>query len=972
MPPIRRVHRTFAREPNGGTDLHALRCEGGWSAASRDLWIVLSIGKLAAGPAAGRYYVEQVAQGREDYYAGEGEAPGQWAGSGATTLGLGGQVDEEGFSRLLGAADPATGELLRRPLASGAVAGFDLTFRAPKSVGVLWGVADADLAREIRLGHEAAVAGALGYLEDEACRARRGAGGAVQVRGGGFVAAAFRHRSSRAGDPLLHTHVVVANATQGPDGRWTALDGRELYRHAKTAGYLYQAVLRTELSERLGVEWDVVANGTADLVGVSRHVIEHFSQRRADIVEHMRARGERSARAAQVATLETRRAKDYGVPVDRLREDWRARAAEHGFDRCALERVLDRPRWCDVEDNESVARRLEGPDGLTRERSTFCRREVVQAFAEAARDGARVEAIEAAADAFLDRRDVVALDESAGELRYSTRELLQVERDLLDGAERRRSEGAGRADVSDVEVALAFRPTLSNEQRELVASLTRDGDGVQVVRAPAGAGKTFALDSAREAWQRSGVPVLGCALSARAACELRVQAAIDATTIARLTHALDRGAALSHGGVLVVDEAGMVGTRDLARLADAASHAEAKLVLVGDDRQLPEIEAGGAFRALADRLGATELREVRRQREQWDRDALAALRSGDAERFAREYHDHGRIVVAPTADDAREALVNDWWRSFERGEQALMIAHRRADVADLNERARERLRAAGELRPDEMVTDARFFAAGDRVVATRNDRGIGILNGQTGTLAEIRDHRLTVELDDGRSVEVPSGYVEDGGLDHGYAITAHLAQGATVDRTFVLGSDELYSEWAYTALSRHRDEARFYVTASPTFLNQAPEPLRTDDDVAGAVARMLDDSRAEHLALHGLARDHLAEALGEDLDRAHAQLDEVEERLAALQDERDGLRWYQRSEREQIDVILDGHTRAQGYWRERVDDLREQLAGRPAAPEPSELWRAADPLSASDVGLEFDLPAPAPDLAPDIGLDFGP
>jgi conjugative relaxase-like TrwC/TraI family protein len=125
-------------------------------------------------------------------------------------------------------------------------------------------------AQEVRLGHEAAVAGALGYLEREACRARRGAGGRVQVPGDGFVAAAFRDRSSRAGDPLLHTHVVVANATRGPDGRWTALDGRELYRHAKTAGYLYQAVLRAELTERLGVEWTEVENGTADLRGVSR------------------------------------------------------------------------------------------------------------------------------------------------------------------------------------------------------------------------------------------------------------------------------------------------------------------------------------------------------------------------------------------------------------------------------------------------------------------------------------------------------------------------------------------------------------------------------------------------------------------------------------------------------------------------------------------------------------------------------
>ncbi len=136
------------------------------------------------------------------------------------------------------------------------MAGFDLTFRAPKSVGVLFGIGEPEVVREIVQAHEAAVGEALGYLEREACVARRGHGGAVFVRGRGFVAAAFRHRSSRAGDPLLHTHVVVASATQGPDGRWTALDGRLLYRHAKTAGFLYQAALRAEITGRLGLEWE--------------------------------------------------------------------------------------------------------------------------------------------------------------------------------------------------------------------------------------------------------------------------------------------------------------------------------------------------------------------------------------------------------------------------------------------------------------------------------------------------------------------------------------------------------------------------------------------------------------------------------------------------------------------------------------------------------------------------------------------
>ena len=262
---------------------------------------VLSVGKIMSGPAAAAYYLDQVAQGREDYYAGEGEEKGRWVGSGTRLLEWGGEVNGDDFVSLLGGAG------VRKPRANG-VAGFDLTFRAPKSVSVLWAIAPADVVRELRAGHDAAVAEALGYLEREGCRGRRGTDGVVQVRGEGFVGAAFVHRSSRAGDPLLHTHVVVGNLVHGPDGRWTALDGRHLYRHQKAAGFLYQAVLRRELTERLGLDWGPVREGAADVRGVPRAVVEHFSRRRAEILEHMAAHGGRSAASAEIAALETRRA----------------------------------------------------------------------------------------------------------------------------------------------------------------------------------------------------------------------------------------------------------------------------------------------------------------------------------------------------------------------------------------------------------------------------------------------------------------------------------------------------------------------------------------------------------------------------------------------------------------------------------------------------------------------------------------
>jgi conjugative relaxase-like TrwC/TraI family protein len=317
---------------------------------------MLSIGKLAAGPDAGRYYTDALVEGREDYYAGELEPPGEWLGGGAALLELPDHVGEKGLLRLLEARDPGSGLPLRSPLVEGAVAGFDLAFKAPKSVSILFGISEPDVTREVVHAHEAAVREAMAYLEREACGVRRGHGGAIAMRGGGFVAAAFRHRTSRAGDPLLHTHVVVGNAVQGDDGRWSALDGRLLYRHAKTAGFLYQAALRSELTDRLQVRWNTVERGTADIAGMPRRVIEHFSQRRAEVLALMAERNEHSARSAQIATLETRRRKEYDVPIEPLRADWRARAAKHGLDRVSLDSLLGR----------DVAPALEQPDAASR------------------------------------------------------------------------------------------------------------------------------------------------------------------------------------------------------------------------------------------------------------------------------------------------------------------------------------------------------------------------------------------------------------------------------------------------------------------------------------------------------------------------------------------------------------------------------------------------------------------------------
>lgn len=910
--------------------MHKVQFHPGVFAGSNDRVRVLSIGKLS-GPNSERYYTNSVAKGREDYYSGRGEAPGRWVGTGTDLLmETDREVAADDLAALLQGRSPAGGERLRKRMSARSVSGFDLTFSAPKSVSVLYGIGDERIAGAARSAHDAAVDQALGYLERTACWTRRGFGGREHVHGQGFVGAAYRHRTSRSGDPGLHTHVVVANMTRQPDGAWTALDARHLYRQSKTAGYLYQAALRAHLSQQLGVRWTGVHNGSADIEGVPRTILQQFSRRRAEILEQMAERGEHSARAAQVAALDTRQGKDYDVPIDGLRADWRARAEEHGFGPAELGELLERSESFPEREIAGLQAALAAQE-LTRESSTFDRRHVLRAWAELAQQGADVSDLERVADEWMQSSASVALEANRGgpwEPRHSTPEMLRCERELVKDSQARRGAGAGRAQEQTVDAVLAERRELSDEQARMVRQLTTSGDGVQVVRAAAGTGKTYALDAAREVWERDGYQVRGCAVAARAAVELQDQTAIQSTTLARLQHELRRGSDLTAQTVLIVDEAATVGTRDMADIARHASETDAKLVLSGDDRQLPEIEAGGAFRGLAKRLGTVELQEVRRQRAEWDREALAALRDGKVDRWLQAYREHDRVHAGHDAASTRALLVDDWYTAHRNHPQddSVMIALRRSDVADLNARARDRLRDAGHLGEVEVEAAGKQLAEGDRVIACRNDHQTGLANGSRGTVLQVDGDRrgVTVGLDDGRKVDVPSAYLDEGHLDHGYAMTAHRAQGTTVDRVYVMGSDELYREWGYTALSRHREEAHFYVNIADGQL-----ALQLGPDEPGSEGQVFDQlrrSRSKQMATDILGDSGaIPEPEPFDFDQpspAFAAIREYEaalERLALSEIELAATSRLARGRRSELLRRIEGQRRAVEHWQAEID-----------------------------------------------------
>src|SRR6266540_3711457 len=877
------------------------RWGGVWGGRS----MVADIAKLSVGRE--DYYVREVAENREEYLSGHGESPGRWLGRGAAGLEQDGVASTEGFVRMFHGRHPETGELLGRPHGEHGVPAFDVVLRPTKSVSLLYGLGDARVAATVLEAHHEATAEALGYLEDHV-GARRGHGGCDHVQGNGLLAVGFDHRTSRAGDPLLHTHVIVANRVQGPDGRWTALDGRDLYRHRLAADAIYRGVYQRALTRSLGVAWsDADRWGNRELAGMPAELLRGVLGRQRQATTDVAAGDD------QAATPTTDMAGVGGV-----------------FDRLA------------------------GPEGLTAQASTFARPEVIAALGEQLVGADRGE-LEALADRFLEDRAVsVVADRTVGERRWSTPELLEVEQRLVAGALDRRGEQAGVCSPEVVREALAEHPTAGEDQAGMVRDLTLSGDGVRVVVGKAGTGKTYALGVARHAFALDGYRVVGAAPTGIAATSLEAEGFEEVATVDRLIHELDQDARANHASraarhhhdqtegvvldgrsVLVVDEAGMVGSRKLTRLLDHAQRAGAKVVLVGDDRQLGAIDAGGGFRGLRVRLGASVLSENRRQQQAWEREALELVRDGQVDQAVDAYREHQRMVPATSKTELTLNLVRDWWqahqdaeaagRAAEPGGEAVILAYRRDEVDRLNSTCQQVMARNGRLGAQVLQIGDRQIHVGDRVVLGRNDlRGLGVANGSTGSVTAVDPERraLTLETERGRQLTLPAAYL-DGPVPPGrrvvdlaYATTGHKAQGLTRWRALVRITGQEDANWLYVQLSRAKQDTRLHTIVTPEPHAGAGEldlpdrePPDAYDQLAAALARpggqrlAIDttsrlDVRATPTAQLRGERDRLRQLLdgappdrSRVLQRATERRQQAEQQLAAIEAEHRPRGW---------------------------------------------------------------------------------
>jgi Ti-type conjugative transfer relaxase TraA len=471
-------------------------------------------------------------------------------------------------------------------------------------------------------------------------------------------------------------------------------------------------------------------------------------------------------------------------------------------------------------------------DSLTRRQSTFTRHDIAREVFRYVDDGERFRNLMTRLQGSPELIILVPEGRAAGHTledpRYTTKAMLRVEERMAEIAFEMTANDRHPVPEGALASALSHHSGLSSEQRELVRQMTSPRD-IEAVAGFAGTGKSAAVAAARDAWEASGYRVRGAALSGIAAENLEKSSGVASRTLASWELAWKNGKAeILSRDILVIDEAGMVGSRQVARILTKLHEAGAKAVLIGDTEQLQPIEAGAAFRAIAERTGYKELIGIRRQRAQWQREASRDFARGDAAGALDRYHERGAIRFVAGREQAKDQLIRDWAEQLtsQPGKSSLILAHTRADVAELNQRARSVLKQRGKLGPEVRVETwreisredgsigiergAAVFAPGDRVMLLKNDRSLGVKNGSLGTIASVTRDSLRVILDGNQPRGVSFELRDYGAVEYGYAVTVHKAQGASVDRTFLLATRGMDRHLAYVGMTRHREEATIY------------------------------------------------------------------------------------------------------------------------------------------------------------------
>lgn len=769
---------------------------------------MLSVSAMSGGQ--GAYYTGLA---REDYYLEGGEPPGLWQGKGAQVLGLDGQVDKEIFAALFSGMDQKGTALVQNAGSPDRQPGWDLTFSAPKSVSVLWSMLPAELGAEIRAAHMEGVQRACGYLEEVAGWTRRGHGGLSREKAG-LVVGLFEHGTSRAGDPQLHTHALVLNIGVRADGTTGSIESKPLYQHKMAAGALYRSELAMQLGRRLGLEVDRVRSWF-EVQGVSPDLIGHWSSRRAEIEAALEKSGFTGAKASEMAALTTRQVKEH-VAREELFGQWQKYGAEQGWGPEKAQ-ALCREHWLKPESPAWVRDLVvkEAVQEITKQSSHFAEQDLVRKAAEHAQGrGIGAQQVLDGVRQYLSSA-AICLTPSLPLKLYTTPEMLAVEKKMLEQVEMSRSSQRHPVAGLVLTPVLGMNSHLREEQRSAVEYLVGGPGSIAVVSGMAGTGKTTMLKAAAQAWKLGGYSVKGAALAGKAADGLANEAGIESSTIAKLLVQIEKGSiTLTKSTILIVDEAGMVGTLQMARIIEEIHKAGSKLVLIGDARQLQPVDAGGPFASIAKRLGDIPMEEIVRQTEGWARQAVHDMADGKADRALEAFAARGLLSITADKPKARAALIDQWKiEGVQKPEKNLILAATNQDAAILNKEAQALRKEKGALGIPYLKAAGEKFHMGDRLVFTKNSGPRGLRNGQLGTVQSINPltRTLGVRLDSGRQVSVPLGEYSD--LKLGYAVTTHKSQGMTTQNAYILTDESMQDkELSYVQTSRARGFTRLFTT----------------------------------------------------------------------------------------------------------------------------------------------------------------
>lgn len=810
--------------------------------------------------------------------------------------------------------------------------GFDLTFTVQKSVSVLGLLTDGDHQDTVVEAFDAANSVAIDWMEHNAAYTRRNG---QRVPTEGLVVGSFLHGTSRALDPFLHRHNVVANAAIDRNGDQKTLDSTALYRQAQPASFLAGAELRYRLSSELGVEWVRSPRGTWEIDGISEAVITEFSTRRQEITDALNevANGSGAdAHQRDMAAVRTRGDKQPSTR-DELVAGWRARAEAHGLNAKALDRCIGRKVTLhdrlDRKQQDQLWTWLEGEQGVTSEHSTFSRRDVIIAIADyPGPDGkgllmpadeivrqtddwlssTQVASIEADGTARttdrIQRNDGRTVRTTSYEPVFSTVTALDRQQDLM-ALFHAAPDGRGAVRRSRVSAAIASARTLSDEQAAMVEAFTTSGRPVQAGVGLAGAGKTFTMRVAAKAWTDAGYKVMGATLAGQAAQVLASEAEIDAETVAMLlTKWRETGDnPLDARTVLIVDEAGTIDDRSFLAILTMADEAGAAVRCIGDPGQHQAVAAGGAFRVMAEDPSSPTLVTTRRVVHEGDREAGELLRAGRPSEALTVLADHGHLFETDSETAAYRLALAMWWDNRAEGAAAPLVERTNSVREELNRGARRIRQNAGEVATDAEVTAAggRAFSEGDEVVARIGDRTLHgertedyVANGTAGVVVGVdtKADTITVDFGDRGTHHLDRAYFDaqprepDGkvraGLDLRYAITSHGVQGATFDRIVSILRGGATMAEAYVNITRGR-HANQVITVAPTqdpdteaFLPTIEDRRTGRDAVESSLARDEPDEMA-------LSIDPLASAVA--VLRSTRTLPDMQRELDTLGDE---------------------------------------------------------------------------------------